>query len=46
MPEFRRSTEKGHVRIKVSNYLLGAIYETTCKEAVEAFHVKLLRIIV
>ena len=44
--EFCRSTEKGHVWIKASNYLLNAIYKTTCKKAVETFHIKLLRIIV
>ena len=42
--EFRRLTEKGHVWIKASNYLLNAIYEMTRKKAVEIFHVKLLKI--
>ena len=44
--EFRRSTEKGHVWIKVSKHLLNAIYVTTCKKAVETLHVKLLNITV
>ena len=43
--ELRSSTEKDHVLIKASNYLLNAIYVTTCKKAVETFHIKLLRII-
>ena len=44
--EFHSSTKKGHALIKASNYLLNAIYVTTCKKAVEIFHVKLLRITV
>ena len=44
--ELRSSTEKDHVLIKASNYLLNAIYVTTCKKAVETFHIKLLRITV
>ena len=46
MAEFCHSTEKGHVWIKASNYLLNAIYVMTCKKAVEIFHIKLLRITV
>ena len=42
--EFRHSIEKGNVWIKASNYFLNAIYVTTCKKAVETFHVKLLKI--
>ena len=35
--EFRSSTEKGHVLIKSSNYLLNAIYVTTCKKQSKHF---------
>ena len=43
--EFCHSAEKGHVWIKVSNYLLTAIYVTASKKAVKTFPVKLLKII-
>ena len=42
----RRSAEKGDVWFKASDYLLNAIYVTTCKKVVETFHIKLLRITV